>query len=131
MPASGRSMYMEKSGSKVAGIRNLSYNYSFEGIDISSADDNGRRKFLSGEAGNETLDFNLEGISKDAIFRAIALNPAVSKMLTDITVFLEEGDSVTGDFLFGNFSETGSYNEAITFTGTLQSSGDWTYTPAP
>jgi len=35
---------------------------------------------------------------------------------------------LAGDFFLTSFEETGTYNEAVTFSASLQSSGDWTYT---
>ena len=38
---------------------------------------------------------------------------------------------MAGDFFLNSLEETGPYNEAVTFTASLQSSGVFTYTPAP
>ena len=50
-------------------------------------------------------------------------------MLTDITIEYPDGATLAGDFYLASVEETGAYNEAVTFSASLQSSGQWTYTP--
>jgi predicted secreted protein len=129
----GRELLIKKGATVLAGVRTKSMSYAGEPIDISGDDDAGFRTFLT-ETGQEALDLSVEGITKDATLRAIALGSG-SLMLTDITLNFPltgtqatTGDEISGDFVLAGLEETGAYNDAMTFSASLQSSGAWTYT---
>jgi len=86
------------------------------------------------DAGTKTLDISFSGITKDDTLRDIILGSG-SALLTDIEIEYPPigtqttGDTITGDFYFNGFTEDGGDKAgAITFSGTLQSSGEWTHT---
>lgn len=125
--AKGRSLLVKQGSTVIAGIRTKGIAIAAEPIDITSDDDLGYRKLL-GEAGMYSLDISIEGITKDAVLRAdIAAGGTVE--LTDISIEYPDGATITGTFFLASYEESGAYNEAITFTGALQSSGAWVYTP--
>ena len=116
-------------GAVVAGLRTRGLSVNKEAIDVTSDDDDGFRKLLS-EAGQVSLDMSIDGLTKDAELRAAALT-STSITLTGVTVEYPNGDELSFDeVMMNSFEESGSYNEAISFTASLQSSGAWTYTPA-
>jgi predicted secreted protein len=51
-------------------------------------------------------------------------------MLTDITIEYPDGAVIDGDFYLVSVEEAGEYQDAVTFSASLQSSGEYTYTPA-
>lgn len=125
--AKGRSLLVKQGSTVIAGIRTKGIAIAAEPIDITSDDDLGYRKLL-GEAGMYSLDISIEGITKDAVLRAdIAAGGTVE--LTNISIEYPDGATITGTFFLASYEESGAYNEAITFTGALQSSGAWVYTP--
>lgn len=128
--ASGRTLTLKKNGTVIAGLRTKSYAMASEPIDITTDDDSGVRKLLAGAAGTETLDISFEFVSKNSIFRSIALDPSADKLLTDVTMEFGDGSNgvLSGDVYLSALSETGEYQGAMTGNGALMSSGPWDYT---
>lgn len=127
----GRKLLVKKNGTNLMGVQNKSIATTASAIDITSDDDLGYRTFLA-EAGELAIDLSVDGIAKDTVLRDIILNGGTTgQLLTDITIEYPNGDTIAGDFFFNSYTETGTYNEAVTFSATLQSSGAWTFTDAP
>jgi predicted secreted protein len=129
----GRELLIKKGATVLAGVRTKSMSYAGEPIDITSDDDAGFRTLLA-ETGQEALDLSVEGLTKDTTLRALALGSG-SLMLTDITLNFPKtgtqtttGDVISGSFVLTGLEESGAYNDAMTFSASLQSSGAGTYT---
>lgn len=100
-----------------------------ESIDVTSDCDNGFRTLLS-EPAQRSIDMSVEGILRQDDFVGPIIDP------TSPTAFLEEWTldipgigAVSGDFFLSNFELGAPYNEATTFSASVQSSGEWTFTP--
>lgn len=127
--AKGRLLQILKGGVAIAGVRTKGVAINGEPIDITSDDDGGYRTMLD-DPGTMSLDLSVEGVTKDdELLQAIAAGANLK--LTDITINYPDGATMAGDFFLNSLEETGPYNEAVTFTASLQSSGVFTYTPAP
>jgi predicted secreted protein len=128
MPAaSGRTMWIKKNSTLIAGVRSKGFSFAGEPVDVTTDDELAKRTLLAASA-SEAVDLTCEGVTKDAVLRAVALGSG-DKLLTDITI----GDAlgtIAGNFFLASYEETGAYQDAITFSCSLQSSGAWTYTPA-
>jgi len=128
---SGRTLIIKQGGTTIAGIKEKSMSVSAEAIDITSDDDSGFRTFLN-DAGVRMIDLSFSGITKDEALMALLLaESSTTFILTDITIEFEGAvstDIIAGNFFFGNLDWSGSTADAVSFTGTLQSSGAWTYT---
>lgn len=128
----GRRVTFTPSGSGVAltGVRTTSLTIGNEPIDITSNDDNGFRKFLDEDPAMRMLDVSVEGITKDPTLIAIAAAGGAG-LVAEYELDMGQFGKFTGDFHIGNLQLGMPYNEAITFSCTIQSSGEYTYTPAP
>lgn len=126
--AKGRELLVKNGSTVLAGVRTKGAAINNEPIDITSDDDLGYRTMLS-DAGTMSVDLSVEGVTKDAIFRTLAATGGTGLMLTGITLEYPDGGILAGDFFLNSFEETGAYNEAMTFSASLQSSGAFTYTP--
>lgn len=132
--AASRDLLVKKNSVAFLGINSKSMSVAKEPIDITTDEDNGYRLLLD-VSGTKTLDISFSGVTKDVVLRGLILTEQ-SQLLTDITLEfpLTGGQSTTGDVISGNFffngmSETGGGSDgAIEFDGTMQSSGEWTYT---
>lgn len=122
----GRELKVKRGSTVIAGVREKSVSVNGEPVDITGDDDGGYRTLLA-EVGEKSLDLSVDGITKDNDLRS-AIMTGTDLMLTDITVEYPNGDTLTGDFFFNSLEESGSYNDAITFSGGFQSSGAWTFT---
>lgn len=125
--AKGRDLLVKTGTTVIAGIRTKTISYGGEAIDVTTDDDSGYRTLLN-DAAQMQIDLSVEGITKDAELRAIVMAGG-SMMLTNITIEYPDGATLAGDFFLSSVEESGAYNDAITFTASLQSSGQWTYTP--
>lgn len=125
--AKGRSLLVKRGAVVIAGLRTKGVSINNEPIDVTTDDEAGYRTLL-GDPGAKSLDLSIEGITKDDDLR-VAILASGSMMLTDVTITYPDGGILDGDFFFASLEETGAYNEAVTFSGSLQSSGQWTYTP--
>lgn len=123
--AKGRELLIKKGSTVLAGVRTKGVSINGEPIDITSDDDDGYRTLLS-DAGTYSVDLSVEGITKDDTLRTVILAGG-SLMLTDITIDYPNGKTLSGNFFLNSLEETGTYNEAVTFSGSLQSSGTFTY----
>lgn len=123
----GRNLKLEISGTAIAGVRTKSLSINREAIDITSDDDEGFRTLLA-EAGQVALDISFDGITKDATLRA-AIMTASDIELANLAIEYPDGGTIAGTFMLTSLEESGTYNDAVQFSGTLQSSGAWTYTP--
>lgn len=124
----GRDFVISRGVTVIAGVRTKSLSFNGEPIDVTTDDDTGFRTLLATE-GQKSVDMSVEGLTKDKDLRSAALSGS-SLLLTDIEIEYPNGDTLTGDFFLNSMEESGTYNDAMTFTASLQSSGAFTYTPA-
>lgn len=125
--SSGRELLIKKGVTVLAGVRTKTVTINGEPIDVTTDDDSGFRTLLADPA-TRSIDLSVEGITKDATLRAIVAGGG-SQMLSDITVEYPDGSVIAGDFYLVSVEESGEYQDAVTFTASLQSSGAFTYTP--
>ena len=131
----GRDLLVEKNSLVIAGIRTATLDWSGESIDVTTGEDAGVRLLLEASA-QEQLDMPIEGIMKSELLRDLTLGASEDRILTDITItwpIVNPANStpatLSGNFRLSAYSEGAPYNEAMTFSGTLESSGAFVYTP--
>lgn len=131
--AASRDLIILKNATALMGINSKSIAIAKEPIDVTTDENNGYRTLLA-KAGTKSLDISFSGVTKDSLLREL-ITTEQSQLLTDITVQYPAygaqvaGDTITGDFYFNGFTENGGGSDgAVEFDGTLQSSGEWTYT---
>lgn len=132
MASIGRDLIVTVGAERLMGIRSATLTYNGEVIDITSGENNGVRHLLDRVA-ESSIDIAGEGIMKDTVLRDLILSGG-QRMLTDAVITfpaMTTGNTpatLSGDFMLSAFEESQPYKEATTFSFTLQSSGDWTYT---
>jgi TP901-1 family phage major tail protein len=110
----------------VEGLREKGIEMNGEPIDISSDDDAGWRRLLA-VPGENQVNISLSGVSKN---RVLQTDWFAGNRLKTAEITLDDGATLEGSFFLASFSLTGTYNEAIVFEASLQSSGPIVYTPA-
>lgn len=123
----GRKALFKKGETTVAAVRTRSMTLGNEVVDITSDDDNGFRTMLA-DPGTKTLDLTVEGVFKDATMLTIAMS--ASDILEAFSILFPSIGTIAGDFVVTSFEAGAAYNEAGTFSCSLQSSGTFTFTPA-
>jgi predicted secreted protein len=130
----GRALVVTKNNVVIAGLRTAGISWGGESVDVTSAEDAGKRLLLAA-SGQEQVDLSIEGVMKAETFRSLVLGSA-TKMLTDIEIEWPIAiitnttpATLTGNFRISAYEEGAPYNDSITFTATLESSGAFVYTP--
>lgn len=131
----GRLLKIKDAGVAIAGLRTKSFSIANEPIDVTTDDNSGIRKLLETIAGgtlevaNKAIDVSFDGITQnDALIKAATEGTALVKTYV---IELPSGAEIEGEFAFVNLEITGEYQDAVTFSGELQSTGPWTWTDAP
>lgn len=128
--SSGRDFTIERGGTVIAGLQENGISYDGSPVDITNKTTNGYRT-LGNFAGVQSFEISASGILDDETFQEIALNPATSKLLTDVVVKFPGTGELAGDVYVASMEVTGAHDGATTYSLTLQSSGPWTYTAVP
>lgn len=115
-------------GTLVAGARSDSITINNEGIDITDKGDDGWRTMLN-DASVRTVEMSVEGVLKGSSLIAQSLGPT-NDLLGDYVIDIDGIGEVAGEFYFQNFAISAPHDDAATFTATIQSSGEITFTAA-
>lgn len=114
----GRKVSISIGGNVVATARTKNLSINNEMIDVTSDGDSGIQRFLS-EPGQKGVEISVEGLMDDDSLLTTALSNDLSA-----TVALDYGTyTISGSFVMPSYSEGIPYNEAVTFSATLSSSG--------
>lgn len=120
----GRKLLLEWGGEEIPGVREKGINRNGEPVDISSDDDAGWRALLD-EAGQNQVDISVSGVTKS--HQLAADWHAGDRMKTLEITDTVSGAVISGEFYLASYNETGTYNGAITFEASFQSSGVVSY----
>ena len=116
------------SGTLVAGARSDSITINNEAIDVTDKGDDGWRTFLN-DASVRTVDMSVEGLlDGDSLLSAALGN--TQALLGDYVIDIEGIGTVAGEFHFSSFEIGAPHDDAATFTASIQSSGEITFTAA-
>ena len=99
-----------------------------ESIDVTQDCDGAFRKLLD-EPASRFLDMSIEGVLAQDDWLKQALDTSSNTFLDEYTLVIPGVGSITGDFFISDFELGAPHDDAVTFTATVQSSGEWTYTP--
>lgn len=113
----------------IAALRTKTMTMANEPVDVTSDDDAGFRKLLA-DPGNKTLDISVEGVAKDVASFSALLTLATSgtDILDSFSLLFPGIGTIAGEFVVSSFEVGAPYNEAATFSCTLQSAGAYTFT---
>lgn len=112
----------------IAAIQTKNPTIAREPIDVTTDDDDGFRTLLA-TPGKKQIDLSFSGVTEDDVLLEAAA--AGANVFERINLLYPSGATIEGDFFFNNLSITGETEGSTTFEGEMQSSGAWTYTPAP
>lgn len=122
----GRKATIQKGNTTVAAVRTRTVSINNEPVDITSDDDNGFRTMLQ-DPGTKTLDMSVEGVLKNTTdFMGVAMS--TTDILEGFSILFPGMGTIAGDFVVASFEVGAAYNESATFSATLQSSGEFTFT---
>lgn len=114
----GRKVVVTVGNTPVATARTTSMAINNEAVNITSAGDDGVRRIMS-EAGEKSVEVTLDGLYTDSSLMDLALG---GSLIQDVELDYQTY-TLTGDFFLSSYNEGQPYNEAITFSATLMSTG--------
>lgn len=115
----------------LAGQRTTSFTLNGESVDVTTKDSAGQWRELLGGAGTVSMDISGDGVFQD--------NSNLTQLHTDLVareverkyqIIFESGDIFEGKFQPTTFDKSGVFNGEDTFTLTLLSNGEITFTAA-
>lgn len=119
----GRKIIFTWNGETIDGVREKGIACAGEPINVSDDDSDGVRELLD-EAGESTVDISLSGVLKS---ETLATDWMAGDRVGAVTMTYPNGRVISGDFFLASYNETGTYNDATTFEGALQNTGDVTF----
>lgn len=114
------------SGIAVTGMRTKSITINNEPIDITSDDDGGFRTYLDEDPAERSIEMSVEGVTKDDNLMQLATTGG-SGLISEYTLAFAGLGTFTGNFHIGSLELGAPYNDAVTFSCTIRSSGEFTY----
>ena len=121
---------LEKSGVPVGSLRSKSISIGFSSVDITTDDDNGYQKLLD-TAGKAQIGISFAGVLADEELIAEIMNNRMKQQYTDFGLVFESGTRIDCVFNLEGIDISGGASDAeVDFSGTLNSSGEWTFTAA-
>jgi len=121
----GREIPLKIGTNVVAGVRTKNLSWSGGSINLTTDEDAGFQ-VLHELSSEESISIAIDGITKSDQIRLIVLGGG-ARILTDVT--LDFGTYILScDFRISGYEEGMPYNDADTFSGTLESTGEWDFT---
>lgn len=114
----GRKVVVTVGTTPVATARTTSMAINNEAVNITSAGDDGVRRIMS-EAGEKSVEVTLDGLYIDSSLMDLALG---GTLIQDVELDYQTY-TLSGDFFLSAYNEGQPYNEAVTFSATLMSTG--------
>lgn len=111
----------------VAGLRNVSLSLNNEMVDVTNKDSAGYRTLLA-QAGVQSISISANGTAESATAFETLQGYAFANSINTMNVIFGDSDTIEASFQVTKFDIAGAYNDAQTFSITLESSGTWTFT---
>src|SRR5262249_31930359 len=115
------------SGGTVAGFRAHTLDINNEMVDVTNKDSSGWRTLLQ-QAGVQSGTISGNGTVESSTTFETFQGYAQVNSINAYQLTYGDGDTVSGNFQITKFSDTGEFNKEQTFTCTLESSGQPTFT---
>ena len=122
----GRDVTVSWGGVLLKGVQEKGVKFNGEAVDISS-DEDGGYQVLCTEDAMKSVEVSLSGVVKDSLLINDKNAGTVQKA---VVITWANGATLTGSFNLMGYSQGMAKDDAVTFEGTLQSSGPWVYVPA-
>lgn len=121
----GRSLIIKFGSTVIAAVTTKTVNHQKEAVDVTTDDSLGWRTLLP-ETGLRQIDLEVEGIATIDNYEDFLLKWN-GNTHSSVTIEHPNGSTETGSFFLSNLTKTGTHNESVGFTASLQSSGAISY----
>ena len=126
----GRDLKIYKGASSppdlILGMREKGITAAGEVVDVTTDDDDGFARKL-GTFGQKQITISLSGLPTNEVLRDAWFG---GNIVDTYTIIWPDGAMLVGEFIQANYNPTGNYNDAVSISVELQSTGEWQFTPA-
>lgn len=123
--AKGNRITVSWDGTLIAGLREKGISVEGEPIDITDDNSNSWRELL-GTPAQRQVTISCSGVAKSEDILQDVFSSDLDKAV--VVTYLDTSTTITGTFFITGYQETGTYNDAVTFSFELHSSGEVTLT---
>jgi TP901-1 family phage major tail protein len=115
------------SATSIATARTNSFTINHTVVDTTTKKDGGFGSILAG-GGTTSITISLEGVFNDETYDNTLRGYGFNGSSNEYTIIMGNGDKIVGKFIITSYTVGGAYNEAETFSATLQNDGIVTFT---
>lgn len=112
----------------LGGIRTKTFTINSETVDVTTADDSNRWRQLLAATGIKTMQVSGGGVIKDTAAQQQAITDVIAQTVDTYTLTVPGVGTFVGAFQLSQFEIAGEYSGEASFTVTLESGGDITFT---
>lgn len=112
----------------IAGARTTGLSINGEVVDITNKDSNGFQELLAG-AGTTKFAITGAGVFKNTAMELLLRNRAIAKSIDPYKLFFEDGEVMALNAQCSKVDYSGEHNKEVTYSISLESSGEPTFTP--
>lgn len=112
----------------MGGIRTKTFTINAETVDVTTADDTNRWRQLLAASGIKSMSVSGSGVVKDVASQQQAVTDLIAQTVDTYTLTVPGLGTFVGGFQLTQFEAGGEYNGEATFTISLESGGDITFT---
>lgn len=124
-PFKGRKAKIRWKGAYLLGVREKGLTCNGEPVNVTDDDDDGWQKLADNNgAAEDSVEITVSGIAKESQLKDDFFGRARTGTLQ---LEYPTGENIAGTFVLSSYSETGPYNDAMTFEATFKSSGPVTF----
>jgi TP901-1 family phage major tail protein len=118
---------LDGTGGTVAGLQTTTLTLNNEVVDVTNKDSAGWKTLLQ-QAGVQSVQITANGTADSAATFATLQGYAQVNSINPFQMIYGNGDTISGNFQISKFEISGTYNKEQTFTCTLESSGQPSFT---
>lgn len=115
-------------GTTLGGMRTTALSLNSETVDVTSADNVNRWRELLPEAGIKTMSVTMSGILKDVAAHKTMIADNIAQTVDQYGMVVGDIGSFEGNFQITGFEASGEHNGEVTYSITLESGGEVTFT---
>lgn len=113
----------------VGGLRSTSISHAEESVDVTNKDSGGYRELLA-NGGVQSVSISGSGLFTDAASESTLKDAFGGSAFSNFEVIIPDFGTYQGKFMVASLEYAGEYNGEVTYSVTLESSGQVTFTSA-
>lgn len=113
----------------VGGLRSTSISLNDEAVDVTTKDSNNFRELLA-NGGTQTISVSGSGVFTDAASETTLKDAFGASTFVNFQIIVPDFGTFEGQFMIATLEYAGEYNGEVTYSATLESSGEIAFTAA-